>query len=50
VDEDLPVIEVKDAVRAWLRLQPEIFLACGVRRFWDSCIISVEKLDDYVKK
>jgi len=50
----LPVIEVKNAVRAcvraWLRSQPETFLAGGIKRLWDSCAMSVEKLDDYLEK
>jgi hypothetical protein len=50
VDEDLPVIEVKNAVSAWLRSQPDIFFAGGIRKLWDNCAISVQKLDDYVEK
>jgi len=50
VDDDLPVVEVRNAVRAWLRSQPDNIFAGGIRKLWESCAISVEKLDDYVEK
>jgi hypothetical protein len=46
----LPVIEVKNAVDACIQSQPETFLAGGIKRLWESCAISFEKLDDHLEK